>query len=383
MVFLDWEHCAHTADTQKRRIVNDSFKRLVSSTAAYMATEKWHGVGESIHAVAVQWFQGLTDLQIRLPSDPDMLADGLQGVFNSVMKFLPALPLSRTALASMTSPSASSSSMPPTSPASKRSYPAEVMEEEVADYSLPYATEDSDDDARPSVEDLLVQIRELYEVFCPEKLANWDEMCGKHAGAEADWLRSMKARFICPGNDSEAAKVVRQHVEANRGRFRGQRCDGSSGPQAKHPRMDYETRVNENQWVYEHTASRSTGDSTAALLLAYHSVVKPLAKERCPVNPRTGVHLESIENNEGKWVSNNHDYIIELFRRVLGDDVHESQWFQLHHVRRIIDAMLVEVCKQEKGKWQWRGFYLEDHEWDELPFEILKAFLAGVEAWCD
>ena len=142
--------------------------------------------------------------------------------------------------------------------------------------------------------------------------------------------------------------------------------------------MDYETRQREGDFTYEHTAARTTGDSVAQLLVAFHAVVKPLAKERCSLNPKTGKHLASIENTNGKFVPHNTPYVVQLFPRLLGPNVAESQWFQLHHVKLAIEEMLVEVCKKEQGRWQWRGFYLLSHEWEEASFRILQAYVAGL-----
>ena len=193
----------------------------------------------------------------------------------------------------------------------------------------------------------------------------------------------MKAKYVLPAKSVEATYVVSEQIQDNRGKFRGRRCDGSSGPHAKRQRMDYETREREGERTYKHTASRTTGDYMAALLLAFHTVAKPLAKERCSLNPKTGRHLESIEDSKKKFVPNNMKYLSKLFRTLLGDDVIDSQWFQLHRVKRVIGFMLVEVCKQERGRWKWRGFFFHKREKVELHFKILQAFLAGADACRD
>ena len=116
----------------------------------------------------------------------------------------------------------------------------------------------------------------------------------------------------------------------------------------------------------------------AALLLAYHAVVSPLALQRCEMNPKTGVHVNSITNSNKKFVPNNHKYITEKFRTMF-PDVSEPEWFQLHRVKIVIERMLAEVCRPGGGRWQWRGFHLEEYEKEELPYKILQVFLAGAD----
>ena len=121
-------------------------------------------------------------------------------------------------------------------------------------------------------------------------------------------------------------------------------------------------------------ATRISGDSIAALLTAWHAIVKPIAIERCTVNPRTGTHVRSILDSD-RFIQDNMTYVVGLFGKTLG--LAETEWFKLFNVKTIVDMMFAEVCKQEHGRWQWRGFWLDAFEKKDLAFGVVQAYIEG------
>ena len=53
-------------------------------------------------------------------------------------------------------------------------------------------------------------------------------------------------------------------------------------------------------------------------------------------------------------------YVAKLFGDTLGSE--ETEWFKLINVRNIVEVMFAEACKQQHGRWQWRGFWLDPSE---------------------
>ena len=229
---------------------------------------------------------------------------------------------------------------------------------------------------------VLRQIKQMYEIYEPAKLDTWDELVEMHADRLEAWLRALRSRHL--GSEfqeqdqpkwSSAAAAVHQHRDCNKNkRFRGRRIDGTSGPNAQCPRIDWDTRMVLRKWTHEPCATRTSGDSIAALLTAWHAIVKPIATERCPVNPKTGTHLRSILNS-GRFVPDNMKYVARLFCDTLGSD--ETEWFKLVNMKTIVEMMFAEACKQEHGRWQWRGFWLDAFEKIDLAFGVLQAYLEG------
>ena len=68
-------------------------------------------------------------------------------------------------------------------------------------------------------------------------------------------------------------------------------------------------------------------------------------------------------------------YVARLFCDTLGSD--ETEWFKLVNMKTIVEMMFAEACKQEHGRWQWRGFWLDAFEKIDLAFGVLQAYLEG------
>ena len=65
---------------------------------------------------------------------------------------------------------------------------------------------------------------------------------------------------------------------------------------------------------------------------------------------------------------------------MVGDQ--RNTWFEAHEQRKVVLELLKDAAKQEHGRWQWRGFYLEKHEFDSVSRQVLRAFVAD-HAWDD
>ena len=119
--------------------------------------------------------------------------------------------------------------------------------------------------------------------------------------------------------------------------FRGDsnvRHDGVEGRSAKRPRISYGERARDgfaDSCVRETTESarailmesggfkplqaQAVGDDAALVMTAFFEVVSPTALERCPVNPRTGVHPECMTDGR-RFVRNNIKYYNWVLVRV-------------------------------------------------------------------
>jgi hypothetical protein len=236
---------------------------------------------------------------------------------------------------------------------------------------------------------LLIEIRKMYSIYEPSKLKNWPylvQQCSANLGL-VTWLVDLRSRHLSREfafyDDPEwkaATSAVSTHVQTNQNQTnRGLRADGSSGPEAKRARIDWDTRVAEGIWTHRPTPSRTSGDSLAALLIAWHTTVQPLCIERCELNTKTGVHLRSITNTE-KFIPNNMKYVTNLFKAKL---LPEEEWFKLNSVKNIVEEMFAEACKQVRGRWQWRGFRIYDTERTGLVFSVLQAYILGSEYHAD
>jgi hypothetical protein len=243
------------------------------------------------------------------------------------------------------------------------------------------------DDFEPAM--VLIEIRKMYAIYEPHGLEIWPFLVNEYLANDGvvSWLSELRSRYLSREfafyDDPEwkwATSAVSTHFQTNQNQTnRGIRADGSSGPEAKRPRTDWDTRVAEGIWTHRPTPSRASGDSLAALLIAWHMTVKPLCIERCELNPKTGVHLGSITNTE-KFIPNNMKYVTNLFKAKL---LPEAEWFKLNNVKNIVEEMFAEACKQERGKWKWLGFRIDDTELTGLVFSVLQAYILGSEYYAD
>jgi hypothetical protein len=91
------------------------------------------------------------------------------------------------------------------------------------------------------------------------------------------------------------------------------------------------------------------------------------------------VHLRSIMDTE-KFISNNMAHVTKRFKAKVGP---EKEWFKLSNVKNIVEEMFAEACKQERGRWQWRGFRVDDTEHAGLVYGVLQAYILGSEYHAD
>ena len=124
------------------------------------------------------------------------------------------------------------------------------------------------------------------------------------------------------------------------------------------------------------------GDLAAFVLTAFHEVLRPVLQHRCTINSQTGNHLRSITNGK-RFVSDNVKYCMQVFHNIVGNPAQVGDWFLLHHVRGVIHNMLLEANKAQRGRWQWRGFWLQDWESDLVVTAALRAYVAGCERSCN
>ena len=159
--------------------------------------------------------------------------------------------------------------------------------------------------------------------------------------------------------------------------------DGQSRANAQRQRIDINTRQLEGAFSFTPPASQQSGDMIAALLTAWHMVVKPIAMERCIRRAwQTGEHLHSITNMP-RFIQNNTSFVADLFKNsdFFQPNLPENEWFFLHNVRRMIMVLFEEACKQRQGRWQWEGFYLESWEKTMYTHIVLRAYADGSEPW--
>ena len=184
--------------------------------------------------------------------------------------------------------------------------------------------------------------------------------------------------------------VARKREDIVSSAFRGNDrvCNrGTLGSNAQRARKSYADRARDHfeeeleNGGFIPPEAQSVGDCTALVLTAFHEVMQPILEKRCTVNPKTNQHLRSI-TNRGRFVSDNIKNTTTIFHRVVGNSAEAGNWFVLHHVGGVIRELLIEAAKEKHGRWQWRGFYLEDWEVSWLTLIILRAFIAGA-SWDD
>jgi hypothetical protein len=242
---------------------------------------------------------------------------------------------------------------------------------------------DTGEDYDPAM--LLIEIRKMYAIYEPHGLDIWPFLVKEYLKNEGvvSWLVELRSQFLSRDfafyDEPEwkcATRAVSTHFQTNQNQTnRGRRADGSSGPEAKRPRIDWDTRVAEGIWTHRPTPSRASGDSLAYLLRAWHTTVKPLCIERCELNPKTGVLVRSITDTE-KFIPDNFKYVTKLFKAKL---LPEEEWFKLKNVKNIVEEMFAEACKHGGGRWKWLGFRIDDTELTGLIFSVLQAYILGSE----
>ena len=79
----------------------------------------------------------------------------------------------------------------------------------------------------------------------------------------------------------------------------------------------------------------------ALVLTAFHEVVKPIAIERCQVNPKIGVHLRSIMD-EKRFVTDNVLHVTNVFKNVVRRPSSDGAWSSFHNKQA--GAGVVEGC---------------------------------------
>ncbi len=71
--------------------------------------------------------------------------------------------------------------------------------------------------------------------------------------------------------------------------------------------------------------------------------------------------------------------LFEVFEQIAGDP---SKNNDMNGVYRVIQYMLRDATMQERGRWRWRGFWLDNWEFEALTHQIIRAYVVGV-AWPD
>ena len=147
-------------------------------------------------------------------------------------------------------------------------------------------------------------------------------------------------------------------------------------------RIDLATRLKRGEEMrYENTQPQHVGDKIALLLTAFHSVLKPILLERCCVHPRTHVHVKSITRTEW-FAGDNIKWCGKIFDNVAGDPAADVIDFSIAFMYIVVQKLIAEAEKAKSGKWQWAGFWLWPYERHELPFLIIRAYIAGA-SWND
>ena len=184
----------------------------------------------------------------------------------------------------------------------------------------------------------------------------------------------------------EFAPVVSKKArEIYTSEFRGNgkvSADGTRGPNASRARIPYATRRDRgfkrrvNEPGYTPPEEQWVGDQAALIMTAFHSVLQPLLLQRCEINPKTGYHLRSVTNTQ-RFVGDNVKFCTKCFRTTLGGEPGCDTWFLVHQVKKVITVMLREAGRGVHGRWQWRGFSMEEWEREQYAFEILRTYIAG------
>jgi hypothetical protein len=426
VVFLDYEHI--TEGRPSRQKLNQAFARMLSSAASFMAlTAAWNTISTSIYDMArAEWWLLLDDSTI-YGVDREWVHEGLVALFSRLKEMIPKEVATKAAAANAAAEVATKAAAanaaagakseikgtavgsfrhgipqnPNTSPVvakgltrgsrqeclgTSAASSVDVAVAEVVDVEV-VAAEDVDVEV-VAVEDVgpynvLLEIWKIYEIYEPASLDFWEFLVKEHAGGLEPWLAELRSRhvnreFACYGDPEwrTATDAVSSHVQTNRNqRFRGTRVDGSSGPNAELARIDWDTRVLEGTWTHRPCAARDSGDSIAALLTAWHTTVAPLCIDRCELNSKTGEHLRSITDMK-RFIPNNMRYVAKLFGSMVGP---EDEWFELNNVKIVVEEMFGEACKREHGRWQWRGFWIDNTEHAGLVYGVLQAYILGSE----
>jgi hypothetical protein len=381
VVFLDYEHITEGRPTRHK--LNEAFAIMVSSAASLMALfEAWNTISTSIYAMArTEWWLLVGDSTIA-GADREWVHDGFVALFSRLKDMIPNDVATNASAANAVTAAVVAKGL-------TRGSPQECLGTRAASSDEVVAAEDvaveivAAEDFDPAM--VLLEIRKMYAIYEPEGLEIWPFLVKEYLAIDGleSWLTDLRSRhlnrefaFYDDPEWQSATDAVSIHVQTNQNkRFRGTRLDGSSGARAKLARIDWDTRVAEGKWTHKPCAARDSGDSIAALLIAWHTTVKPLCIERCELNPRTGEHLRSITDTE-RFISNNMGYVTKRFRAKVGP---EEEWFKLNNVKIIVEEMFAEACKQERGKWQWRGFGIDDLEHAGLVYGVLQAFILGSE----
>ena len=140
-----------------------------------------------------------------------------------------------------------------------------------------------------------------------------------------------------------------------------------------------ETRLAQNIiGTYTNPSSTAVGDRIGDLIVAWHKVAKSFAIDRCALNHRNGKPLRSIVNTD-RFKGDNIKYVHGLLRAANGPHVPDEELFGIYFVNTVIWRMFEDACKQERGRWQWRGFVLAEEEMRTASFSVLRAWIAGTE----
>ena len=118
-------------------------------------------------------------------------------------------------------------------------------------------------------------------------------------------------------------------------------------------------------------------DHACLLLSSFHRIVSPYASVRCAVNPNTNCLVRSI-TNRSRFVQDASRFAYKLlFGDHLATDL-PGNFSMLPVARDVTHLLVVEACKQKRGRWQWVGFTLSDWEFEHCKSEILFLFVAGL-----
>ena len=119
-------------------------------------------------------------------------------------------------------------------------------------------------------------------------------------------------------------------------------------------------------------------DDLVLLLHAFFVIVQPFAVARCHTNPRTGVHVRTIAN-QNRFIQTNSRPAMDIYKvkaRTHDDDEFPTL-ISLSAIHALVEELLWIASRQKQGRWQWDGFWLSNQEWTDLPLRILQTYIAG------
>ena len=68
------------------------------------------------------------------------------------------------------------------------------------------------------------------------------------------------------------------------------------------------------------------------------------------------------------------------YRKIYRDDPLSNSGLTLYQARRIAEMLTMEAKKGEKARWQWRGFWLENEEVDQIVQLATKSYIEGSDS---